>query len=121
MDNLIAKLEGAAEGSRELDALIAVLLCGGDLDAAPGRYWKPGVRGWSIADRYTTSLDAALTLVPEGWVPSLVIYHDCSTVGLADDRVNPVRLPDVEVTAPTPALALVSAALKARAQQEMKS
>lgn len=73
IQNLIAHLEAASEGSRELDAAIweiepceppdcnlrtkaiaiVRLKAGGDDAECPA---------------YTTSLDAALTLVPEGWL-----------------------------------------------------
>jgi len=53
--------EKATGPDRELDAEIAALLCGGKVDVA-GRFWKPGVRGFCIAPRYTVSLDAAMTL-----------------------------------------------------------
>jgi hypothetical protein len=70
------------------------------------------------ADRYgahfTSSLDAALTLVPEGWQRSIWI-------GDSDDqRTALVELcpydadTEVKVRAATPALALCAAALKAR-------
>ena len=64
LDALIADLEAATGPSRELDEAIY-------------RYWRkvtpaprPGVM-WTTdleyAPTYTASLDAALTLVPEGW------------------------------------------------------
>lgn len=49
MDDLIAKLESATEGSRDLDALISVAVPGAD-----------------FSFDYTASIDAALTLLPEG-------------------------------------------------------
>jgi hypothetical protein len=51
--DLIARLEAAMEGSRELDELIDNYVLGGS---------AAGPRA------YTTSIDAALMLVPEGWV-----------------------------------------------------
>lgn len=98
---LIERLEAASGAAFAFDAAIA-RACG-------YTSWPPPA--------YTASLDAALTLVPEGWVTTLTIYHDCSTVVLADDRVTPVRLPDIEVDANTPALALCIAALRARGIQ----
>lgn len=71
LDKLIAKLESATEGSRELDEEI-----GRHLGIEPTcEYWPDGYEdcgmGGSIKSidwpRYTTSLDAALALVPEGW------------------------------------------------------
>lgn len=58
MQDLIAKLEAAAEGSRELDAEIV------------GKLWADmGVFARSTLPLYTTSLDAAVALVPEGTAP----------------------------------------------------
>lgn len=56
---------------------------------------------------------ASIMLVPEGWVATLTVYHDGAVVTLADDRINPVRLDNVEVSAKAPALALTAAALRA--------
>ncbi len=52
IDDLIARLNAATEGSHELDAAIYLAIN----------------EAWPVANppRYTTSLDAALTLVPEG-------------------------------------------------------
>ena len=118
MDNLIAELERATEGSRELDALI-------DLALKRGQPYKPARIGQFIDD-YTTSLDAALTLVPEGWdwlardgdgghfanvtrggIPMMMDKH----------QFNP-DWQDTPTYAATPALALCIASLKAR--QAMK-
>ena len=54
---LTDKLQSAAQGSRELDAEIANHVAA-----------NKGLRGFSAnPPQYTTSIDAALTLVPEGW------------------------------------------------------
>lgn len=56
MDELIARLEAAAKGSRRLDAEIDRIITG-RTDLVAGKHcWPP----------YTTSIDAAQTLVPEG-------------------------------------------------------
>ena len=55
MDKLIRDLEAATEGSRELDKEIA------DLTIGPDRI------AYGEDARYTRSLDAARTLVREGW------------------------------------------------------
>lgn len=55
MTDLLTRLENAKEGSRELDWAIRDQVCA---DA--------GEISSHIAPHYTTSLDAALTLVPEG-------------------------------------------------------
>lgn len=81
LDALIAKLEGASEGSRELDAAVGVA-CG----LVPRRTQRYAAREWPRRPtsvrlgwpRLTTSLDAALTLVPEGCWPWLSVYHQGS-------------------------------------------
>ncbi len=91
--DLIARLEAASEGNADLDYEIAEVTD-------------------TIERPYTTSLDAALTLVPDGmrimveggmgrgaaqvWKPTMSAYFDCKR-------------------AKTPAIALCIAALKARA------
>lgn len=56
---LIAKLEKAEAGSRELDACIAEMLSPSDDPAYDAMLYG------DYPPRYTTSIDAALTLVPE--------------------------------------------------------
>ena len=71
--NLIAKLEAATEGSRELDACIERYVNPDALVEGDKRmYWAApdsnlSVNAWFPVPAYTTSLDDALTLVPEGW------------------------------------------------------
>jgi hypothetical protein len=97
LSELIAKLEEAEEGSRELDCEIYVAL------------GNPLLRAVGKAPRYSSSLDAALTLVPEGSYAKLQIGRNHAK-GWAW-----VELRDVEAVArSTPALALCIAALKAR-------
>lgn len=86
MTDLIRRLEEATEGSRELDAEIAVAA---EIDlpspmgdakpwlkvptphdnCAPGTYWLVQRSGMSLrtAPPFSTSIDAALTLIPEGY------------------------------------------------------
>jgi hypothetical protein len=74
--SLISRLEAAKEGARELDAKIEIsrrrFLFGAA--AVAGMSIQPG--GWIVggdspnpikAPAYTSSVDAALSLVPEGW------------------------------------------------------
>ncbi len=145
MDELIAKLEAAAEGDRELDAEIAVAvraLVGVDDQSLPdwvdrnfptwrsrgdgrvevvhedgtgGLNWLPWI--------YTTSLDAALTLVPEGW--RIYLWESCVEKdrhrdvgpwwGCDISRYEPYTLIRGARDAKSPALALCIAALMARA------
>jgi hypothetical protein len=95
--DLIARLEKAAEGSRELDAAVAEEVHAGWILEKP--------------DRYTQSLDAALTLVPEGCYLTLCTRHDSppeAFVWWADDKES------AHSYGSTLAVALVIAALKAR-------
>lgn len=79
MKDLIAKLEAATGPSRELDAEIDCAVRFPDLRPArpddhkehqrsyppsAGYIWCP--TGFLMASSYTSSIDAALTLVPEG-------------------------------------------------------
>jgi hypothetical protein len=90
---LADRCEQAAGPDRELDAEIArFLVLTGAEDIARSRY------GWSY---FTASLDAAVTLVPEGcgWM----VMKNVAKVGRWPKRAS------------TPALALCAAALRARA------
>lgn len=121
MKELIEKLEAAPEGSRELDAEIARWAHG---DAA---YLD---QPYSTPMPYTTSLDAAMTLIPEGrtyGVGETRYYtHPLTSETLEPDgkifgwarvtKDTPIVASgeEFEAEAPTPALALTIAALKAR-------
>lgn len=101
LDELIAALEAAREGSCELDAKIAALCHPTDPD-------------W-----YTTSVDAALTLMPkEGncwgvdWTPTRKFNH----AYVSRNHVKKGHWLFDCYGAATPALALCIAALKARNQ-----
>lgn len=130
---LAARAEQAQGPDRALDADIT-LAVNPELGAAPWeRITYPSGGASVFADRsdpdnlnvvspprFTASLDAALTLVPEGWT---------FTVHSGDDRGPPVaycvpnmgRLPWPhwvdDINAATPALALCAAALRARAEE----
>lgn len=121
---LAARCEAAEGANRELDCLIATALGWREV---PNPTFAGGLVGrWYRADgtmsdhfgvpRYTALLDAAMTLVPEGWIVALEIFpEEGSEALLRDDRINPVRLSNQEASAATPALALCAAALRARA------
>lgn len=140
MGALIARLEKAETG-REIEVRIYValhpdqrtLFDAGDLrtrrPATYGRLADFGLDGWTDwealamtfgAPQYTASLDAALTLVPEGWTwqvsgPDLSERAFAYVREYQPDQPRPMR-PDAEGSArvPSPALALCIAALKAR-------
>jgi hypothetical protein len=103
---LAAACEAATGPDRALDAAITLAL------AALGR--RVGIR------KFTASLDAAMALVPEGWkLRQMAFSAPC-----ADDRKWHLNLHGGKVgedtfvgRGATPALALVSAALRARAQE----
>lgn len=122
MDDLIAKLEAATEGSRELDVEIVFALY-------PESVYRPQCVGdepifWSEpyykreCPAFTTSLDAALTLVPEGqgWG---VLAGEPGTDGVFHNAyvTKPRDVPLQSGPCRTPALALCIAALNARAAQ----
>jgi len=74
MTDLIKQLEEATECSRDLDADIAIDIApekGGEFFREDnGRftfYPELGPKRISFAPKFTESIDAALTLVPEGW------------------------------------------------------
>lgn len=102
MKELIERIEGAEEGSRELDYAIAQsvgLIQSKDGAVHFGQWWP----------YYTASLDAAMTLVPEGckWQVSTEEPGPWAWVGEPGSDIPAIM-------AATPALALAAAALKAR-------
>ena len=118
MGGLIERLEAASGPDRELDEAIADALFPAEpfvqlADAPPGT----GFRAWrqdghvQSALRYTASIDAALTLVPEGWAKNVI---DCDNgdalVELWTDTLSSAA------RAKTWPIALCLAALKAREQ-----
>ena len=117
MRELIARLEAATGPDRELDAAIAVQVGINPDYQGDGRYGCP---------KFSASLDAALTLVPEGWEWSIsgsgtaaicsCWNDDYAEVFPSTDRKQPRHTP-MERWHPktaTPALALCIAALKAK-------
>lgn len=137
LDDLIAQLEKAEGPSRELDQAIHLLVLPDDLASkiirgdmnvhewslgAGGICWRSdsGSSGgtWPVR-HYSSSIDAALTLVPEGgWT----LWHDAEN-GFFGARVGSVNsdLPFEHLiqghSAKSPAIALCIAALKARKEQ----
>ena len=131
MKDLIVKLEAATEGSRELDAYIwaaingrgqPVKIVGPPTYKTPRLFCNPNPEvewiGYDLLTlvgasehHYTASLDAALTLVPEGCWVSLII----ATPASAEVNPNNIREINGKTYAATPALALCAALLKARA------
>lgn len=120
---LIHKLEQAKEGSRELDYAIQSVFVGAENvvsetgSEACGCWWDTKRKIFHAVPYFTSSLDAAMTLVPEGlaWTVSnrpLAKDHWASVANpLHDDDGNPA-------TAKTAPLALCLASLRARQQQQ---
>ncbi len=135
---LIAKLQAAPEGSRELSD--EVLLAAGwtrESHIHPGlsadygenvEYWEWTQPNGDPCPRYhlggqnlpcpTTSLDAALTLVPEGAQYCLGCLSDTRVSVRGVSRYHAWVMEQETVYAPTPALTLCIAALKARSAKE---
>lgn len=120
---LVALLEQATEGSRELDRAIKTYLYPDWEDRVfivteedgGGHY---GVKNPLIV-QYTTSLDAALTLVPEGWIIEDAFWSrkpagDGSCCWELLNAANPDKASAIGDHPSSFALALVIAALKAR-------
>ena len=134
LQDLAERIEAADGPDREMDRdiMLAAVPC----DRAPFRYWAPMNEntGHGAVDvervyyaphcaqavavpKFTASLDSALTLVPEGhdWI----LVDQRATYGTPFVRVKSGddRVADWEGRAPTPALALCAAALRARHSQ----
>lgn len=95
MNDLITRLERAEGPDRELDWAIHI------------RDGLLGVGMYGDHPRYTASIDAALTLVPEGWKWAVTSRNSACC---HEQHVAPLNW----AYAPTPALALCIAALRAQ-------
>ncbi len=117
---LIARIEAAEGPDRELDADIHLALHPEHLVAPWMRgtpAWQSHIffhatKQWTIeARRYTASLDAALSLVPEGW-------DYCLCKGWGEPAVVSIApsgdVFEITVQSATPALALTVAAMRAQ-------
>jgi hypothetical protein len=109
VSDLAERCEAATGPDRELDCAIAVAL--GRTDEGGSGFHRTfpddSVFEQVRALLFTASLDAAMTLVPEGAVWSV------GNFGFDEKPMSTVG--EIEVNAATPALALCAAALKARA------
>lgn len=124
---LAARVEAATGPDFAIDAAIAVAVVGYTLEKR-GRdqkawYYHPTERrrsasqysGFDRLPRYTDSLDAAMTLVPEGWFFHVSRFSESEMRGNAHVYGNRGLGDDYESDAATPALALTAAALRSRA------
>lgn len=121
LDSLIAELERAAEGLRELDGEIALSLGWVKHHAGWAHWTTPDGLENRHVPFFSDSLDAALTLVPEGCGWEISVDPDWEGKIPPSAVVCPIgESPQRRIltVAPTPALALCIAALKAR--QAMK-
>ena len=148
---LAARVEAGEGADRELDDAIATAIyseperhCVQGLSDEAGGMWMFRYPNGSIGSslRFTASLDAAMTLVPEGWAieslshwPAAPEGADNHTTGKSSARLVGTSLSRfgksmiwghgfgdgrVDGDATTPALALTAAALRALAHQEPK-
>ena len=121
--NLLSTLEEATEGSRELDAAIDLEIfpsilakCLPDETRGPG-HWIHPQDGPVFSPEYTTSINAALTLVAEGWGWAVTDPKHWPDSEPDDRPYARVYCPDrdqIKGNGPTPALAICIAALRAR-------
>ena len=114
LERLAARVESLTGACRETDATIQRALGDGSKE-----HWFGDMNGNWVTDEkapaFTNSIDAAMTLVPEGWNYCLThIYgrYDAVLNNSPDGRKATI------VYAATPALALTAAALRAIAAQE---
>ena len=116
MPNLIAELEQAPTGSRELDAEIHAAL------GKPVDWLKDTDSDFRILDTavpfYTTSMDGAFTTMPEGWSLAGLWSHQNPLRrrwwGTDARRDSPYQLVHGARGAKTPPLAMCIAGLRAR-------
>ena len=137
LSKLFAELEAATEGSRELDYAIANKIgwrFNGEHEFKEyGVFWRDATTDeWKQLPWWTTSLDAALTLVPEGYRCSLDIpgkeggRNHATVVKYSQvlEAVNLKAKPEEIIElwnhsyAATPFLAMCVAALRARQAME---
>ena len=133
LEALIARVLEGTEPDQELDAEIAVALFGGEIiwktarytmDAYPARRIQNSayVGGYQNAGvlAYTESLDAALTLVPEGWSWHVALRKwptpTRATGSVWSESLDGSKL--FYVDAATPARALIAACIKARMEAQ---
>lgn len=126
---LIGELGRAECGSRELDArieisrrgLLKAFAAGTVVISAGGWLAGPTTSERLIkAPHYTTSLDAALTLVPEGWEWSVELLRTSELIVDAKDDFLALasnRTKEFAVCVPTAPVALCIVALKARQEE----
>ena len=136
-DELIARLEAATGPCRELDAAImAVFYVRDKRDIGVREGWQDedydnclpvksevwvdrSTDKWvsTHAFKFTASIDAALTLVPEGYFPVIDFVFNRAWIRTADGKDHP-NIAQCNKPQATPALAICIAALRAQANRE---
>ena len=124
MTDLIARLEAASEGSRELSDEVARGLGWTteqveDMWCNPVKIWlnpqKQYMRSLTFAPDFTRSIDAAITAVPGGFGWEISVYATLTPKAIVWDADIRDQGPLFEqASASTAPLALCAAALKAR-------
>ena len=113
LTSLIERIEAATEGSRDLDHAIhyhtVVVKSGRFTEQSWVR--KAASENWNTP-RYSTSIDAALTLMPEGQDWSLFSDNGTAMAGCTPASEDGCDMTDTPGA--TPALALLAAILRAR-------
>lgn len=124
LTSLIERVEAATEGSRELDKVIWLACTSGAtrdkwsyIHKATGRECtvdetRDATGRLIIVPEYTTSIDAALTLMPEGQDWSLFSDNGTAMAGCMPASEDGCDMTDTPGA--TPALALLAAILRAR-------
>lgn len=123
MGELIKRLEAATGPDRELDVAICRAI---EYEVRadkrmPGKWFYEPVKqySWQEVPAYTASLDAALTLVAEGWLWTMWAAQPTeSDRWAADASVYYKAEAKFRGEGVTPALALCIAALRARASHD---
>jgi len=120
---LVERLDALAEPTRETDGEIAKLILGWTYEKKERcrqPYWfKPGAEWYSREEkgppRYTSSIDAAMTLVPDGfkWKVGYTM-HVSHVAELRDYRDQPILGTFIGECDSNRAIALCIAAMKAR-------
>ena len=115
---LLAKLEAATGPSRELDAKIALAVGWRERNGMFGREWISPAGRMAELPPYTRSLDAAMTLVPEGCYWHVAAGKTRDSEPLYGAMIQEAAFDGAELGAAEndvgPALALVIASIRAR-------
>ena len=116
LEQLAQRVEALTGPCRETDAMIAEAL---GLPNGPDTFYMTDGRGNpEISPRFTASLDAAMTLVPEGWSWDISTRPDSSGGVVYLHSPDRTKWRDRGGFAATPELALCAAALRARKDRQ---